>query len=368
MAYKINMENALSNRGNWSRLKQLMKRAQAGEKLTLGFLGGSITQGCLASSRELCYAFRVYEWWRKTFPQAEFEYVNAGIGGTTSQFGAARVDDDLLDFEPDFVIIEFSVNDTSTEHFRETYEGVVRRVYGSKKQPAVLIVHNVYYDSGANAQLQHAKVGRHYDLPCVSMQSSIFPEVVAGHIENREITEDDLHPNDTGHGLVASVICYFLQKVLDDIEQPEDAVLLAKPLTENSYEFSKRYRNDNISPKLEGFFADEAAQDGITDVFKRGWYASEKGSRITFAIEGTGISVQYKRGVACHAPTVKVMVDGNPATERILSGNFPNGWGDELALETITEHDEKKVHTVTVELIESGENPFYLVSILGTCN
>lgn len=77
----------------------------------------------------------------------------------------------------------------------------------------VLLVHNVFYHNGANAQVMHAAIGRHYDLPSVSMQSSIYPEVVAGRIENRAITPDDLHPNDEGHALVASVITYFLEQV-----------------------------------------------------------------------------------------------------------------------------------------------------------
>ena len=44
MEYKINRENGITNRGNLTRLKKLMKRAQKGETITLGFLGGSITQ------------------------------------------------------------------------------------------------------------------------------------------------------------------------------------------------------------------------------------------------------------------------------------------------------------------------------------
>ena len=47
------------------------------------------------------------------------------------------------------------------------------------------------------------------------MQSTIYPEVVAGRIENRKITPDDLHPNDEGHALVASVIAYFLRQMYE---------------------------------------------------------------------------------------------------------------------------------------------------------
>ena len=37
---------------NLKRLKDCMKRAEAGEELTIGFLGGSITQGSLATTME----------------------------------------------------------------------------------------------------------------------------------------------------------------------------------------------------------------------------------------------------------------------------------------------------------------------------
>ena len=213
MNMQIDLEKGIANVGDVSRIREVMARAKRGGRLVIGFIGGSITQGSLSSTPQTCYAYRVYTWWKETFPQAEFVYCNAGIGGTTSEFGAARVGTDLLAERPDFVIVEFSVNDESTEHFKETYEGLVRKILGAAWNPAVLLVHNVFYHNGANAQMMHAAIGRHYDLPSVSMQSSIYPEVVAGRIENRAITPDDLHPNDEGHALVASVITYFLEQV-----------------------------------------------------------------------------------------------------------------------------------------------------------
>lgn len=71
--------------------------------------------GCLATEPELCYAYRVYEWWQEKFPKTEVSYINAGIGATTSQFAAARVEKDLLDQKPDVVFVEFSVNDDANE-------------------------------------------------------------------------------------------------------------------------------------------------------------------------------------------------------------------------------------------------------------
>ena len=46
-----------------------MCRAEKGEKLTIGFFGGSITQGCLATEHEKAFSYRVFQWWKDTFPQ-----------------------------------------------------------------------------------------------------------------------------------------------------------------------------------------------------------------------------------------------------------------------------------------------------------
>ena len=371
MSVQIEYEKAVANRGNWYRIKKVMERAAAGEKITLGFLGGSITQGSLSSTPETCYAYRVYEWWKKTYPQAEFTYVNAGIGGTTSQFGVARAESDLLRFQPDFVIVEFSVNDDSTEHFCETYEGLIRRIYGSEKAPAMLLVHNVRYDDGGNAQVQHGKIARHYHLPAVSMQSTIYPWVVSGKIPNREITPDDLHPNDKGHELVASVITCFLEKVWREWEVDCDTAFeMPASLTMNQYENSLRMQNDNCDPICDGFTPDKEVQEHITQCFCKGWTASSKGVKISFAVAGTCIGIQYRKSVNKPAPIAQVIVDGDREHAVILDANFDEDWGDCLYLETIAEHIKNRIHQVEIEIIESHENdavPFYLVSVIGSC-
>lgn len=376
MEYQIDREKGIANVGNLERLKEVFARAERGERMTLGFLGGSITQGSLSSTPQTCYAYLVYQWWCEKFPQAEFTYLNAGIGGTTSQFGVARAGTDLLAGKPDFVIIEFSVNDESTEHFMETYEGLVRKVYGADFSPAVLLVHNVYYHNGGNAQLMHGRIGRHYGLPAVSMQSAIFPEVVSGRIKNRAITPDDLHPNDAGHALVASVITYFLEKAQAEDVKAGDTGALPAPLTANAYERSVRYRNSYApdmagveQPKLSGFAEDASPQKDITDCFKYGWTASHVGDAITFQVEGSCIAVQYRKSVKLPAPVAEVIVDGDTEHPLRLDANFDETWGDKLELDTVMEHGAAGRHEVTIRLIKTHEEdavPFYLVSVIGS--
>lgn len=53
-------------RSNWARLKGCIKKAEEGKELTIGFLGGSITQGSLATMPENTYAYQVFLWWKNT--------------------------------------------------------------------------------------------------------------------------------------------------------------------------------------------------------------------------------------------------------------------------------------------------------------
>lgn len=373
MQYQLDYTNAISNHGDWSRMQKVMERAKAGEKLNIGFFGGSITMGSLSSTSKTCYAYHVYEWWCKTFPQAEFTYINAGIGATDSQFGCARVEADLLRYQPDFVVVDFSVNDESTEHYLETYEGVIRKIYDSKTKPAVLLLHNVFYNNGSNAQLQHAKVARHYDIPAVSMQSSIYPELLAGRIENRAITPDDLHPNDAGHELVASVITYALEQMKAAGEKGElvhqEGAEKKAAITENAYEDSIRYQNDSDVFCTEDFSADDAKQEVITDIFKHGWMASKEGAKITFEVEGSCIGVQYRKTIQKPAPVAELVLDGDREHAVTLDANFEETWGDKLQLDTVLEHGENKLHKVEITVKETHEDdrvPFYLVSVIAS--
>jgi len=370
MKYNIDPEKAIDNVGDLYRLKNLMKKANNGQKLTLGFLGGSITQGSLSSTPQTCYAYHVFEWWQQKFPQANLTYINAGIGGTTSQFGVARVQSDLLSYQPDFIIVEFSVNDDNNEHFLETYEGLIRKIYSDDNEPAMMIVNNVRYNDGGNAQEQHNKIGKAYQIPCVSMQSSIYPQIKAGVIKNREITPDDLHPNDEGHELVADVITYFLEKVYHDLEQEEAPVKeLIAPITQNTYQNSVRYQKDSSNYVSNGFRADNSKQETITEFFKNGWTADKNVASIVFHVEGTGISVQFRKSVKKPTLIAVAIVDDDEKNAITLDGNFDEDWGDCLYLQTVTEHTEYKKHKVEIRIVEAHEDdvvPFYLVSVIGT--
>lgn len=372
---------------NLSRLKNCMIRAEKGEELTIGFLGGSITQGSLATEHKNTYAYRVFSWWKETFPKAQFHYVNGGIGGTTSHYGVSRAVTDVLMYQPDFVVVDFSVNDEPDEFFQETYEGVIRKLLQWKSKPAVVLLNNVFYDTGKTAQEFHNAVGDWYQVPHVSIKDTLYQEMQQGKYTREELTPDGLHPNDKGHGLVAGEIIALLEEVrkqlpekADDVENRkhdeinniinsiEDITTnIPKPMTENAYENARRLTIREISPELEGFRADTEEKTGHLDHFKNGWSGKKPGDKITFEVEASCIAVQYRKTIHKPALRAKLVLDGDKTNEILLDANFEEDWGDCLYLEPVLHHGEKKVHTVEIEILPDDNKevtPFYLMSLI----
>ena len=355
---------------NLTRLKDCMLRAENGEELTIGFLGGSITQGSLATKAENCYAYRVFSWWKQEFPQAEFHYVNGGIGGTTSHFGVSRAVEDVLMYQPDVVIVDFSVNDDANALFQETYEGVIRKCLTWHSNPAVILLNNVYYDTGKNAQEYHNAVGDWYQIPHVSIKDTLYEKMKAGLYTREELTQDGLHPNDKGHELVAAEIIAFLERVKDSMHENNGTNVLAeipKPMTANAYEQAQRLTIREIYPKLEGFRVDTVEKTGHLDFFKNGWIGKQAGDKILFELTCSCIAVQYRKTIARPALCAKLTLDGDTEHTKILDGNFDEDWGDCLHLEPILHHGKKQKHVIEIEIMESETEkatPFYLLSLI----
>lgn len=363
-----------------TRLKNLMKRAANGESLVIGFLGGSITQGSLSSTSKNCYAYLVYEWWKKSFPNAAFSFVNGGIGGTTSHYGGARAWKDVLCYRPDIVTVDFSVNDDANEFFEETYEGTLRRLLAAPSAPAVVVLNNVFYDTGKNAQYYHNRIADHYGIPHVSIKDTVYPDVESGKIVRADITPDNLHPNDKGHRLVADEICKLLDSIKAEMEEEtiageniegkstktEASVLLPAPLTENAYENSRLIQIQDNEAILDGFLVDPIEKKGMLDIFKNGWTAAHTNDKISFEIECSCLAVQYRKSVQQPVPKAKAVIDGDEAHAVILDGNFTEDWGDCLYLEPLLHHAEKKVHRIEITVTDAKDivRPFYLVALI----
>ncbi|MBR1663364.1 MAG: SGNH/GDSL hydrolase family protein [Ruminococcus sp.] len=353
-------------KGNNHRFKEKLSIAAEGGSLTVAFLGGSITMGCHATEIEKRYTNRCVSHLEEKYPAARFTLVNGGIGATTSQFGAARLEDDILRFSPDIVFLEFSVNDDgSNEMFKETYESCLRRLLTSPTAPAVMVINNLFYDNGDNAQGIHNEAAAYYGVPAVSVRDYDWPRLQSGELKRDDLTGDGLHPNDKGMEIIAMLVNNAIDAIADEQDDGEFDYP-DKPLTKARYDTAKRFDNRNTTPEYEGFIKDEAKQSDITDIFKNGWYSEKAGARICFSLECSVICIQWRRTIRRPAPIAKAIIDGDTENAITLDANFDEDWGDLLCLTTLFESDSASHHTLEIVVDEQPDNdiPFYITSVI----
>lgn len=325
------------NKGNPANIKQVMEKAKQGHPVTIAVIGGSITAGALASNfGTTAYGPLVYAWWKNKFPGAAIKFVNAGIGATNSVFGVHREERDLLVHHPDFVIIEFCANDKGEVQATESFEGMVRKLLNKNPGTAVMAVATMD-NTGANWQEFHLPVCRHYQLPMISYRDAIWPEIKAGNMSWASLSPDYVHPNDTGHAIIAGLVNRYLEDVYAlPVTAGSAPLSIPTPLTANGYEHAMAYNAAVLQPLSMGSWT--------RDTIMKGWITNKKGKPLTFKVKGGYVSMMFKRTNKATGGTAYVLVDGK--TRVALDADFTNGWGDYMELKQLLHERVKKTHTL----------------------
>ncbi|MGE9295470.1 MAG: GDSL-type esterase/lipase family protein [Puniceicoccales bacterium] len=215
------------------------QRAQAGESLTVAFLGGSLTWGAQASDPlKTSYRALIQKQLKTKYPEAHFTFVDAAIGGTGSQLGAFRLERDLLAYKPDLAFLDFTVNDSASEVPQDdrlsSYESLARRMV-QVNIPVVQVILAVKMDVGPNARPRplvalHEAIGKAYGLPLADAQAHMSAKVRSGEVTLDELWDlpyDSTHPGDAGYALYAEAVWdAYLQAVEEGVVcQAPDAML-----------------------------------------------------------------------------------------------------------------------------------------------
>lgn len=338
-------------KGNQARLAKVFKKAQNGEKITVAYLGGSITQGSSAGDG-LCYSKLTTDWLMEKFPNAEIEYVRAGIGATGSYIGVFRADRDVISKNPDLVFIDFSVNDTTeyTQRNINSYDSLLRKLWNSSTSPAVVTIAMTQED-GTSFQQYHADICRAYQIPMISYREAILDVINNGHIKWTDISDDNIHPNVTGHAVLTEIITSYLQDVIDNLDNidTEKESDLSTPYTENKYENANMLVPESYTP------VESTGWENNPNIFGNfGGYWTVRTKDGTFEgvsplkLEVTNaktIGLLYGK-LTTAGGTFDVLVDGELA--KTIDSSFPDGWGSYVEAEEIIDFDEPGNHTVEI--------------------
>jgi lysophospholipase L1-like esterase len=350
------------DQGSTVRIQHALARARRGEPVTVGVIGGSITQGAKASRAELRWGERVGAWWRERFPQSKISFVNAGVGATGSNLGAHRVQKDLLGAKPDFVVAEYAVNDPNTRFAAETLEGLVRQVLKSAHSPGMMLLFTMSR-GGRNAQASHIPVGKHYGLPMVSFRDAMWPEIEAGRMKWEDLIADEVHPNDVGHKLCADFVVAVLEQILANLPADNDLPAIPPvpaPLYTDLFEFGHLYNASTLQPT--GNTGWERHDKGP---FGPVWRTGKPGSVLEYELPGEQITLIFHR-IRGDMGMVRVTLDDLPP--RTFNAWFAATWGGYSARGELPRCSPGK-HRLRIELlpdkaVESGGTNFELRALL----
>ena len=358
--------NSRYNEGNKVRLAGVIKKLQAGEEVTVAYIGGSITQGSSAGTQK-CYARLTTDWLEQQFPDAKINYVNAGIGATGSFIGLSRVDKDVLSYDPDLVFVEFSVNDT-TQHTslnKDAYAALLRKIWNYSTSPAIVTIAMTQED-GTSFMEHHAEIVKNFDLPMISYKDTILDVIANGHITWKDISNDNIHPNVPGHALLSDLITNYLQDVIDDVDNisGEESDFTADTIYGMRYMNMRLLDSSSITPTNMGGFED---MDSFSNFYNL-WYIEKEDGQFTdedaIEFEFDGSMVYLLVGMLTKNYTqADVYVDGELANT--IDCNFRGGWGDYADYAYVISGLTEGTHTLRIApCSQQNKASFYLVGVI----
>ncbi len=352
-------KRAVSNFGNPYRFLKLAQKAERGEEITFVTIGGSITTSCNASCFENHYGCLVENWLKENFPNAKIKFISAGIGATGSLVGVHRLDRDVLCHNPDFVLVEFSVNDGLNGFAAEEYyDNLIYKILNFKTSPAVLCV-GMVDENGGSAQESHLKVAKHYDIPYLSYKDAVWQDLENGTLKWSTLSNDGVHPIDAGHKLIADLVNDCLKKSLKMNIADFNDIKCDKPFTNLKYQNAKIYHAGQLEPSDFGCFVIE---DILVNEVKGVWVANTGGEPLKFELENvSNIFLSFERTNKGNGGKAVAEV-GGVKTE--MDSDFTGGWGVYYNSTKVYESETPGDVTLTITPdLEEGKR-FALVGIL----
>ena len=387
--YAAMREAGVLSTGNNARIKEVIRKAQAGEDVTLAYIGGSITSGGNASPNSNCYAQVSAKKFAAAYGKDGGEnvhFINAGMHGTPSDIGVVRYQRDVIGRLPegsdhaDILFIEFAVNDYQCATAGGGYEGLIRGAL--EDGSAVVLVFSVFQTMNRVCEMDYRKYGERYELPMISMGDAIakFAEVDGF---NDWYYSDGLHPNNDGHLLMADCIMQLIDKI-DKEEAEEDNVTdvnAIAPVTTSAYQGYKmidsttKKKDDAaiISINAGGFSGKDTAVPYFGYEYKDGkdapWFAdnwmhtaSGGDDPLKLKVNCSSMLIVYKISSQATFGQADLYIDGKKT--ETLNCYDASGWNYGKVCIALNEKEAAE-HTIELKMASGSENKQFTVMAIG---
>ena len=296
-------------------IPNVLKKLRAGgdDEIRIGYLGGSITAAPGWRVKSLA-------WLQERFPEAKLAEINAAIGGTGSDLGVFRCQQDVLRHQPDLLFVEFAVNDggAAPKQIHQAMEGIVRQTWAANPETDIIFVYTLSQpfledlQAGKFSRSASAmeEVADHYGIPTIHLGMEVAKREAAGSLIFKGekgakdvapesgapmvFSTDGVHPLvETGHQLYLEAIARSWEK-LEAAPKAEAAVphALIDPLRADHWASAKLVP---ITPtmltgdweKLDNGESGDSLAKRFAKLMPEMWRASKPGNAVTLRFRGT---------------------------------------------------------------------------------
>jgi len=223
-----------------SRLMKFARKLHEKDSVTIVAFGDSVTQGCTrlqTRDQEAVYHNQLKKLLVKRYPDVTINVINSGVGGDKAVDGLARINESVVRFEPDLVLIEFGLNDSvkyglaGIETFKRTITKMIEKLKEQTDADIVLLTPNYMATSdNPNVHEEHRRKGYVKTLPKIqnegilSRYAYVLREVGAEHnvcvadvyakweqisdtVNTNALLANRLnHPDEKGHRIIAETV------------------------------------------------------------------------------------------------------------------------------------------------------------------
>ncbi|MCY3023791.1 MAG: SGNH/GDSL hydrolase family protein [Planctomycetota bacterium] len=347
-------------------LGNIYAKLNDGKEVRIAYFGGSIT----AANG---WRVKTLKWFQTTYPKAKASEIIAAIGGTGSDLGAFRCRQDVLQYKPDLVCVEFAVNDGGAppQQIYRTMEGIVRQIWTADPATDICFVYTLHTSMKLDYEKERCprsataqeRIADYYGIPSINVAMRIVQMAGEGKLVYKKekdasgadkpvpdgvmlFSNDECHPTDPAHQVYCDVIVDGFKK-MEATSKPGPHELKAPFVADN-------WENARLVPikqeMLTGGWKKLDPQTGMGKGFQKYlpeiWEAKTPGDKLTFAFKGTAVKLYDIVGP--DGGQAVCTLDGKASPPRPRFDMYCSY--HRLASLSVAEGLANAVHTVTVEV------------------
>lgn len=311
-------------------LPNFFNKSKDKKELVVAYIGGSITRG-----RNL-YRMQSAKFIQQMLPGTQLKFINAGISGTGTDLGACRIQEQIIQYKPDLVFIEFAVNNA----FPDGMEGMIRQIWKANPTTDICMIYTIFngqskiYASGKVPYniLELEKIADHYQIPSVHMgleaslleqdQKLLWKAANGTDTDKIIFSNDGTHPIVAGGNLYAQSIARSLLKMKTHAKELKHK--LPQPLLAGNWEDAKMFAPLDIAKFSKGWNKVDPIEfpsfRQFSDWFPYVMKAESAGDSFTFKFDGSMIGFFDIGGP--EVGQLVLEIDGKPTTFQKQKGTL----------------------------------------------